>query len=114
MAICDFCSVPNPAWSFPAKDFELVPLFERVGATGIAMNPVPAMSRGPWLACDDCGPLVEAGLWEAVTDRWFAHSPTAANVAPDNVDHIRSQLYGMQSSFARNSDGASSSRLTRM
>lgn len=53
--ICDFCSCPQVFAIFDAEDFVQIP-----GVMG---------SRGGWMACEDCAPLVEARDWSALATR---------------------------------------------
>jgi hypothetical protein len=43
--LCDFCSSPAPAWSYPAASF-----IDLMGSHSI----------GDWIACEDCHALIEA------------------------------------------------------
>ncbi len=51
---CDFCSEPEPAWSYPAATVRVV------------SNHV---SDGDWAACDACHDLIEAKDFNALADR---------------------------------------------
>ena len=44
--LCDFCSLPAPAWRYPATSFH-----DMFGGRSVA----------DWLACEDCHALIEAG-----------------------------------------------------
>lgn len=65
MGLCDFCSTPDPAWTYPADDIFLVP--------GDDTEPVH-QSVGAWAACDDCSAAIEAGDMDALLQRCLVHS----------------------------------------
>jgi hypothetical protein len=55
--VCDFCSAPNPRWSYKTKDF-------------VALN-VPNLlseSIGDWAACDQCHDFIESGDFEGLVN----------------------------------------------
>jgi len=55
VTVCDFCSsTANARWTYPARDFPM-----SVDTT--ALDTTAYMSRGDWLACDDCHALIQAG-----------------------------------------------------
>ncbi len=56
--ICDFCSEPNPAWSYPAHNF-----------IGHAAGGLVAESIGAWAACGTCHELIAADNREGLTGR---------------------------------------------
>lgn len=45
--VCDFCSTPNPRWSYPTKDFTS------------AYDGFDVELRGGWAACDECKRLID-------------------------------------------------------
>jgi hypothetical protein len=55
---CDFCSDPNPTWSYPCKTFDTMlgglPIFKSLGAFEV---------------CDRCHDLIEANDWRAMEER---------------------------------------------
>lgn len=50
--VCDFCSSPSVAWSYPARD--------------VSVPSAWWTSRGGWAACDGCHDLIEKGDWSAL------------------------------------------------
>ena len=56
--ICDFCSEPNPAWSYPADNF-----------IGHAVGGIVAESIGAWAACEVCHELIAADNRAGLTKR---------------------------------------------
>ncbi|MCC7157789.1 MAG: hypothetical protein IT161_24625 [Bryobacterales bacterium] len=52
--ICDFCSVPDPAWRYPADSFHDV---------------FGSRSVEDWLACEACQQLIQAGDRAALARR---------------------------------------------
>ena len=76
---CDFCYElhPTPAFEYPATDFPTI--------DGIAM------SRGSWLACDECAELIERGDLMAVAIRNIDRTP---EVPQDDIELI-AELIGM-------------------
>ena len=59
--ICDFCSLPDPIWEYPAESF--------VDAFG-------SQSVSDWMACDTCHGLIEAGNRDGLATRALL-TPTA-------------------------------------
>ncbi len=59
---CDFCSVPEVCWSYPALDFVDQSV---VTPTQIIIS----QSVGAWAACDECHRLIEADDREALLER---------------------------------------------
>lgn len=61
--VCDFCSDPNPKYTFPAKNI----------AAYVETEPnlfVQALdSVGAWLACEPCKVLVDTNQRDALTER---------------------------------------------
>jgi hypothetical protein len=59
--VCDFCAATPAAWRYPAHPDQLttVPI-------GEALVILPG---GDWHACPICHHLVQAGNWEALSDR---------------------------------------------
>ena len=55
---CDFCSVPDPAWRYPARSF----------VAYCAAN-IAGESVGDWAACDECHALIESEDWERLAQR---------------------------------------------
>lgn len=94
--ICDFCSEPNVAWSYPARNF-----------IGLAVANVMAESIGAWAACPECHALIEAGDREGLAQRSAAllivKQPEFALVRDD----VLAQLSGLHSQFfeARTTSG---------
>ena len=64
MVICDFCSLPAPAWRYPVLDIDHRAPDGRVLFTSV----------GDWLACDPCHMLIETNsmpeLAQRAIDRW--------------------------------------------
>ncbi len=56
--ICDFCSEPNPAWSYPARNF-----------ISHAAGGLVAESIGAWAACETCHELIAADNRAGLTER---------------------------------------------
>jgi len=54
--LCDFCSTPEPAWAYPAADFQDSPI---------------SVSVGGWCACQMCHDLIESGCREGLVTRSF-------------------------------------------
>jgi hypothetical protein len=52
---CDFCSSPDVRWSYPARDFTILPLM--------------VASGGGWAACQTCHDLIETQDWKALAGR---------------------------------------------
>ena len=52
--LCDFCSACAPAWLYPADTF---------------LDQHGSISKGSWLACDECHRLIEAGDRGRLADR---------------------------------------------
>jgi hypothetical protein len=52
-AICDFCGVPVPAWSYSAQTFRVADV----------------LCQGSWLACDECAQLIETSEWGKLAER---------------------------------------------
>ena len=86
--ICDFCSEPNVAWSYPARNF-----------VGLAVGNVVSESVGAWAACPACHALIEAGDRAGLADRSAAllidKQPEFAAVRED----ILAQLSGLHAKF---------------
>ncbi len=51
---CDFCSGPNPCWSYTATDFTVLQVL---------------VSQGSWDACDECAALIERNDREGLVVR---------------------------------------------
>ena len=52
--LCDFCSLPAPAWRYPAASF-----YDMFGGRSVA----------DWLACEECHELIVAGDRNALVRR---------------------------------------------
>lgn len=63
VAVCDFCSNPGVAWTYPAEDFDQLTMMdsEKPGTTTYG-------SMGYWAACEQCHDAIEKSDWEAVLD----------------------------------------------
>lgn len=59
--ICDFCSEPDVAWSYPARDF-----------VGYESEGIVGESVGAWAACEECHRLIESGDRVGLTARSIA------------------------------------------
>lgn len=75
--ICDFCSAPNPAWRYPARNFVG---YEACGIVG--------ESVGEWAACESCHRLIVAGDRHGLTER----SVVSFIAFHAELDSIRSEL----------------------
>ncbi len=62
--VCDFCSDPDPLWSYPCPDF---PLFS-FGVVGKSTITPGYDSVGPWLACASCSFFIDADMWTELRD----------------------------------------------
>lgn len=60
MSRCDFCSQDSPAFYFPAGDFRVPGMADR-------------MSAGNWCACTTCCSLIESNQWNLVIHRALAN-----------------------------------------
>lgn len=58
MCICDFCSEPEVAWRYPARNF-----------LAYAIAGVVGQSVGDWAACPTCHALIEAGDRKGLSER---------------------------------------------
>ena len=70
--ICDFCSAPEVAWSYDARDF------------GVVEPDVGWGSRGGWAACEPCHNFIEAndkkGLRERSVENFYVAHPEMAHI----------------------------------
>jgi len=65
MATCDFCSSSAVRWSYPARDFVVSDLTERLRA-----QELPGVgSEGSWAACETCHRLIQHGDRTAIAVR---------------------------------------------
>jgi hypothetical protein len=84
MAVCDFCSRPDPVWEFPCADFVEPPL------PGIEIG---NLSVGAWGACQRCSMLIRAGKWERLAKRAVeaivAEHPAVAPMAAEVGRYLR-------------------------
>ncbi len=62
--VCDFCSDPDPLWSYPCEDFQLISTAS-VGKTTLMPG---YQSVGPWLACAVCSFFIDLELWNRMRD----------------------------------------------
>lgn len=89
-AICDFCSSPDVAWSYPAMDFQVVDPQLGWG------------SRGGWAACDTCHGYIEDGDRKALAQRsidlFFEFHPDVPDL-PDVRHHVFNHIRLMHESF---------------
>jgi hypothetical protein len=80
---CDFCSEPDPVWSYPAKDI-------------LVIHPGPADQRsaGAWAACGLCYRLIESGDATGLANRSLEHFPDLQELTQqeglDLLDMLRS------------------------
>ena len=58
--VCDFCSDPKPVRLFQAPDFMM------------AKDSPGLRSRGGWMACAECGALIDAEQWKELVERAIA------------------------------------------
>lgn len=88
--ICDFCSIHEVAWSYPAMDF------------GVVDPAVGWGSRGGWAACLPCHEMIEAndrtGLANRSIDMYYIQHPETPDL-PEVRQHIRNHIRLMHESF---------------
>ncbi len=68
--MCDFCTLANPTWCYPAKDFIMLQAHE-------ARDNNTHVSVGSWAACNACHDLIEAGNKSALATRFVETLPRA-------------------------------------
>jgi hypothetical protein len=79
--ICDFCSNPDVAWSYPAGDFE-APM--DIGATCVSA----------WLACETCHGLIERGDCGALAERSLT-SPGLRTIPSEAAMNFARRLHAL-------------------
>src|SRR5712691_10119589 len=65
--MCDFCTSPDPAWRYPARDIELGTLVGFADESPVFSE--QRVSAGDWAACEECGDLIEARDWPGLARR---------------------------------------------
>ena len=83
--ICDFCSSPDVAWSYPAQTFEIREDPELVAMFG-KLESVEA-----WLACVECARLIDANDRRGLAQRALDCAPALQAAALSTRE--RSQLF---------------------
>ena len=93
---CDFCSMPGPAWRYPARSF----------IAYYAAN-VAGESVGDWAACDLCHLLIEAddrsGLAQRSLDELILKHPeviAAAAVLYEELAKLHQEFFAHRSGTA--------------
>jgi hypothetical protein len=93
---CDFCSVPGPAWRYPARSF----------VAYCAPN-VAGESVGDWAACDQCHVLIETddrrGLTLRSLDELLLKHPEASPAAAvlcEDLAELHEQFFAHRSGVA--------------
>jgi hypothetical protein len=61
---CDFCSTPNPTWTYPAETFT---------AVGLSTEPFVQTSLGSWATCEMCHRLIQRNDRTALAIRALDH-----------------------------------------
>ncbi len=99
MLICDFCGVPDagpvPTRTYPCERFDSGIPADR-GPTGTTNG-----YSGPWLACDDCSRLIDAGAWDRLVDRSVAAIVAGESVGRDEVVALRATVSALHHGFRR-------------
>lgn len=76
--LCDFCSTPAVAWSYPARTF-----------VTCVIGGIISESLGAWVACTTCKDLIEAGNRRGLAE----HSLEAFLVAQPQLAAVRDDLF---------------------
>jgi hypothetical protein len=88
--ICDFCSLHEVAWSYPAMDF------------GVVDPKLGWGSRGGWAACGPCHEMIElhdqTGLAKRSVEMFFKNNPQVPDL-PDVRTHVRNHVMLMHATF---------------
>jgi hypothetical protein len=74
VSVCDFCSGPGVAWTFPAYTFKQPEYMQRSDGT-IVETYREYVSVGDWAACVPCYTAIEADKWSKVWKHWVKHHP---------------------------------------
>jgi len=91
MCICDFCSEPEVAWRYPARNF-----------LAYAVAGVVGQSVGDWAACPTCHALIEAGDRKGLSERSLR---TLLDKNPEMraaASELREQIAGFHQMFFAN------------
>jgi hypothetical protein len=99
---CDFCSEPNPTWTYPAEDF-----------VALSSEFFTQESVGPWDACEMCHRLIEhndrTALAIRALDRLILARPDMILCTTELLDELR----GLHELFFLHRTGDPVSRFTR-
>jgi hypothetical protein len=95
--VCDFCSSPDPRWSYPTASF--------VFRTEL----IDHASDGAWAACDACRSLIECNDHAGLTDRSLTawRSVMVDDVAPEEEAMLHQMLAALHEAFWRERLGPS-------
>lgn len=97
MNICDFCSTPNPEWSYPTKSFKM-------DLTKIGLN-IDYYSEGSWAACEYCHGLIEKGLQEALAHHSAVTLIESKSLPRAFLPEIERQIFRLHRNFWRYRQG---------
>lgn len=95
--ICDFCSSPEPRWSYPAEDVNVLP----------ELTP-PAISKGAWLACDECAALIGRNEYGKLAERGLLGANAQMFVTLAGRDVALARVRRLHRHFRENRRGAPS------
>lgn len=73
-AVCDFCSSPDPVWTYPCRSFTL-------GVSNIS-GFAEQGSAGAWAACYPCSRLIEEGEDEDLSLRAISNQSELSSLLP--------------------------------